>query len=50
MEETIKLAEYKINNDPQGISGTLIEGRIYYTAFVRNNKKGAIYLSKTAAM
>lgn len=44
----IKLAEYKINNDPQGISGTLIEGRIYYTAFVRNNKKSAIYVSKSA--
>lgn len=43
----IKLAEYKINNDPQGISGTLIEGRIYYTAFVRNNKKQAIYVSKS---
>lgn len=44
----IKLAEYKINNDPQGISGTLIEGRIYYTAFVRNNKKNAIYVSMAA--
>lgn len=44
----IKLAEYKINTDPQGISGTLIEGRIYYTAFVRNNKKEAIYVSKEA--
>ena len=45
----IKLAEYKINNDPQGISGTLIEGRIYYTAFVRNNKKDAIYVSGESA-
>lgn len=46
--QAIKLAEYKINNDPQGISGTLVEGRIYYTAFVRNNKKKAIYVSAKA--
>ena len=43
--QAIKLAEYKINNDPQGISGTLVEGRIYYTAFVRTNKAKAIYVS-----
>lgn len=41
--QAIKLAEYKINTNPQGISGTLVEGRIYYTAFVRDNKKDAIY-------
>ena len=43
--QAIKLAEYKINTDPQGISGTLVEGRIYYTAFVRTNKAKAIYVS-----
>lgn len=47
--QAIKLAEYKINNDPQGISGALVEGRIYYTAFVRENKKSAIYVSVHAA-
>lgn len=47
--QAIKLAEYKINNDPQGISGSLVEGRIYYTAFVRNNKKNAIYVSAHTA-
>lgn len=47
--QAIKLAEYKINNDPQGISGVLVEGRIYYTAFVRNNKKNAIYVSMAAS-
>lgn len=45
----IKLAEYKIHNNPQGVSGALVEGRIYYTAFVRNNKKNAIYVSTTEA-
>lgn len=43
--QAIKLAEYKVNTDPQGISGSLVEGRIYYTVFVRNNKKTAIYVS-----
>lgn len=41
----IKLAEYKVHTDAPGVSGSLVEGRIYYTAFVRNNKKGAIYSS-----
>ena len=48
--QAIKLAEYKINNDPQGISGSLVEGRIYYTAFVRNNKRDAIYVSNKPSM
>lgn len=48
--QAVKLAEYKIHTDVVGVSGSVVEGRIYYTAFVRNNKKGAIYLSKTAAM
>lgn len=45
----IKLAEYKIHTNPQGVSGALVEGRVYYTAFVRNNKKNAIYVSTTEA-
>ena len=48
--QAIKLAEYKINTEPQGISGALVEGRIYYTAFVRNNKKDAIYVSGTSSL
>lgn len=38
-----KLEEYKIHQDPPGISGELIEGRIVYDAFVLDNKKMAIY-------
>ncbi len=38
-----KLADYKIHQDPPGISGQLIEGRIVYDAFVLDNKKAAIY-------
>lgn len=46
--QAIKLAEYKIHTDAQGVSGSLVEGRIYYTAFVRENKKMAIYVSAEA--
>lgn len=38
-----KLADYKIHQDPPGISGQLVEGRIVYDAFVLDNKKAAIY-------
>lgn len=38
-----KLEEYKIHVDPPGISGSLVEGRIAYDAFVLENKAEAIY-------
>ena len=38
-----KLEEYKIHQDPPGISGQLVEGRVCYDAFVLDNKKMAIY-------
>lgn len=38
-----KLEDYKIHEDPPGISGSLVEGRICYDAFVLENKKNAIY-------
>lgn len=38
-----KLAEYNTYDNPPGVSGTLIEGRIYHDAFVLDNKKYAIY-------
>lgn len=38
-----KLEDYKIHKDPPGISGSLVEGRICYDAFVLDNKKMAIY-------
>ncbi len=38
-----KLADYKIHEDPPGINGSLVEGRIYYDAFVLDNKAKAIY-------
>lgn len=38
-----KLEDYKIHQDPPGISGALVEGRICYDAFVLENKADAIY-------
>lgn len=38
-----KLEEYKVHQDPPGISGELVEGRICYDAFVLPNKNKAIY-------
>lgn len=44
-----KLEDYKIHQDPPGISGSLVEGRICYDAFVLDNKKKAIYYQEMAA-
>lgn len=38
-----KLEEYKVHQDPPGISGELAEGRIVYDAFVLDNKNMAIF-------
>ncbi|MGV3051472.1 N4-gp56 family major capsid protein [Streptococcus hyovaginalis] len=44
----VKLEDYKIHDNPPGINGKLVEGRIRYDAFVLDNKKKAIYVHKTA--
>ena len=38
-----KLEDYTIHDNPPGISGALVEGRICYGAFVLDNKAKAIY-------
>lgn len=43
-----KLEDYKIHADPPGISGSLVEGRICYDAFVLENKTKAIYYQAKA--
>lgn len=43
-----KLEDYKIHQDPPGISGSLVEGRICYDAFVLDNKKKALYYQELA--
>lgn len=39
----VKLEDYTVHENPPGISGSLVEGRICYDAFVLDNKKSAIY-------
>lgn len=43
-----KLEDYKTHDNPPGINGVLIEGRIRYDAFVLDAKKDALYVHKTA--
>ena len=43
-----KVEDYKIHQDPPGIRGSLVEGRICYDAFVLENKKMAIYYQENA--
>lgn len=38
-----QLEDYKIHDDPPGISGWLVEGRVIYDCFVLNEKAKAIY-------
>lgn len=43
-----KLEDYTTHNNPPGISGSLVEGRICYDAFVLDNKAKAIYYQAVA--
>lgn len=47
--QAIKLAEYETIDGGALVSGKIVKGRIYYTAFVRNNKKNAIYVSNSGS-
>lgn len=38
-----KLQDYKIHDNPPGINGNLVEGRIIYDAFIMEAKKNGIY-------
>lgn len=44
-----KLESYKTHQDPPGVSGELVEGRICYDAFVLENKAKAIYYQEVTA-
>lgn len=44
----VKLEDYTIHQNPPGISGSLVEGRVCYDAFVLENKKTAIYYQRKA--
>ena len=43
-----KLAEYKVHDNPPGINGNLVEGRVYYDAFVLDAKKKGAYAHFTS--
>ena len=45
----VKLEDYRIHQDPPGLSGSLVEGRICYDAFVLDNKTKAIYYQAVTA-
>lgn len=45
----VKLESYKIHDNPPGINGKLVEGRIRFDAFVLDSKKAAVYAHKTTA-
>ena len=42
-----RLEQYRTHEDPPGISGYLVEGRIVYDAFVLDNKANGIYYCST---
>ena len=44
-----KLTEYKIHDNPPGINGNLVEGRVRFDTFVLEAKKNAIYAHYTSA-
>ena len=46
----VKLSEYKIHDNPPGINGWLVEGRVYYDAFVLGEKTDAIYVHTSKAI
>ena len=41
----VKLQDYKINTEPQGISGDLVEMRLMYDSFVLGTKADGIYIA-----
>ncbi len=45
----VKLEDYTTHENPPGISGSLVEGRINYDAFVLDNKADALYYQTNEA-
>ena len=43
----VKLEDYTVHENPPGISGSLVEGRVCYDAFVLDNKVKGIYYQAT---
>ena len=47
--QAMRLQDYKTHDNPPGVNGWLIEGRIVYDAFVFDSKKNGIYVIKSSA-
>lgn len=47
MVSPVVLRDYKIHQDPPGINGNLVEGRILFDAFILGSRKDAIYVQGT---
>lgn len=47
--DPVKLQDAKIHKDPPGLSGNLLEGRIYHDAFVIGAKADGIYVAAAAS-
>lgn len=45
----LKLEDYTIHQNPPGINGSLVEGRVCYGAFVLDNKANGIYYQEMSA-
>jgi len=45
----IKLAEYRILTGQQGYGGNVVEGRVYFDAFIDENRQEGIYLNTEAS-
>mgnify|MGYP000000080780 FL=1 len=43
----LKLQDYRVHQDPPGINGELVEGRVVYDAFVLDNKMKGIYYQQS---
>lgn len=48
----VKIEDYKIHDNPPGISGMLVEGRVYFDAFVLNKKADmvSVYYGNTGSL
>lgn len=44
-----RLEAYNMHQDPPGVSGTLVEGRVVYDAYIFENKKMGIYYQENSA-
>ena len=47
--DPIQLATYRVQKEPMGVNGDVVEGRIIYDSFCLDGREKAIFVSKTAS-